>query len=98
MTRYAMKRDANDRDVYSALKRAGRNPERFTDFDIGAEHVSGYGLLLEVKTAKGRLRKKQALLARIFKDRYIVCRSPEEALKACGVSSYRISAQELLQG
>ena len=83
--RYALKRDGNDATIFATLALAGRNPVRFFDFDIGAEHVDGHGLMLELKVAKGKLRAKQVALQLLFKDRYIVCRSVEDALKACGI-------------
>lgn len=82
--RYARKRDANECPIFQALQIAGCNPIRCTDFDIGAEHVDGYGLMIEVKVAKGRMRPIQERLKAIFKDRYIVARSVEAALAACG--------------
>jgi hypothetical protein len=82
--RYAKKRDHNDMEIFRALEVAGANPVRCTDFDIGAEHALGWGVMLEVKTAKGQLRALQETLQRIFKDRYHVVRSAEQALAACG--------------
>lgn len=85
--RYALKRDENDASIFQALKAHGRNPVRFFDFDIGAHHVDGSGVMLELKTAKGRLREKQVALQLLFGDRYRVVRSVQDALAACGVSS-----------
>ena len=82
--RYAKQRDANDAEIFKALQVAGCDPVRCTDFDIGAMHSEGYGVILEVKTAKGRLRPLQLRLQAIFKDRYIVVRDVESALRACG--------------
>jgi hypothetical protein len=82
--RWARKRDANECPIFDALKVAGCNPVRCTDFDIGAEHVDGYGVMIEVKVAKGRLRPLQVRLKEIFKDRYVIARTPEAALAACG--------------
>jgi hypothetical protein len=84
--RYAMCRDANEKIIFDALRIAGCHPKRFTDFDIGAVHVSGFGVMLEAKTASGKLREKQLWLQLAFKDRYHVVRSPEAALAACGIS------------
>lgn len=85
--RFAKKRDTNDAEIFEALQLAGRNPVRCTDFDIGAEHIDGYGLMLEVKHGKGHMRDLQVRLQGIFKDRYRVVRSPEQALCECGVST-----------
>ena len=60
--RYARRRDDNEMDMFTALKVAGCNPVRCTDFDIGAEHVDGYGLMIEVKMPKGRLQPLQEKL------------------------------------
>lgn len=83
--RFAKKRDQTEADIFSALAMAGRDPHRFDDFDIAARHVDGHGLMLECKTGKGRLRDKQVKLQALFKDRYIVARTPEAALEACGI-------------
>jgi hypothetical protein len=82
--RFAKKRDQNDSEIFDALRIAGCDPVRCTDFDIGAAHADGYGVMIEVKTAKGRLRPIQERLKDIFKDRYRVARSVEEALIAVG--------------
>lgn len=82
--RWAKKRDTNDCEIFTALATAGCNPVRCTDFDIGAEHVDGYGVLLEVKYRNGKLRDLQIKLQAIFKDRYRVVRTVEQALAACG--------------
>lgn len=36
---------------------------------------------------KGHMREIQVQLREIFQDRYAVCRSPDEALKAVGVAT-----------
>jgi hypothetical protein len=83
--RFAKKRDSNEGPIFSALQSAGRDPYRFTDFDIGAKHVKGHGLMLEVKTAKGDMRAIQLRLKELFGDKYQVVRTPEAALAACGI-------------
>jgi hypothetical protein len=82
--RFAMRRDENEKIIFDALRVAGCEPKRFTDFDIGARHFLGYGVLLEVKTRTGKLREKQEWLRDMFKDRYHVVRTVESALAACG--------------
>lgn len=82
--RFNKRRDQNDLEIFRALEVAGCDPIRCTDFDIGAAHVDGYGLMMECKVAKGRMRPLQLRLQEIFKDRYKVVRSAEDALRACG--------------
>jgi hypothetical protein len=82
--RWAQCRDENEAEIFLALRVAGCDPKRFTDFDIGAVHSGGWAVMLEVKVAKGKLRDKQIWLAERFKDRYHVVRTPEQALVACG--------------
>lgn len=79
------KRDSNEKEIFQALEQAYCRPIRGSDADIYCQHVDGRGLLLEVKTKAGRLRKIQHELAGIFKDRYYVVRSVSDALSACGV-------------
>jgi hypothetical protein len=82
--RWAARRDENEANIFLALRIAGCEPKRFFDFDIAARHALGHGVMLEIKVAKGKLRDKQVWLADVFKDRYFICRSPEDALRACG--------------
>lgn len=86
MPRWKNARDANDLEIFRALQAAGRNPIRGRDCDIYAEHTQGHGVMLEVKTKNGRLRKIQSQLAGCFKDRYYVVRNVSEALQAVGFS------------
>lgn len=87
MPRWANKRDVNDLDVFRALQTAGRNPLRGRDFDIAAEHVGGWGVMLEVKRdSKAKLRPIQKSLQRLFRERYIRVNSVEQALIACGIA------------
>jgi hypothetical protein len=82
--RWRNQRDANHLEVYRALQVAGCNPVHGRDADIYASHIDGYGMLVEVKTKKGRLEPLQEKLAEIFGNRYAVVRSAEEALRALG--------------
>lgn len=82
---YRNKRDANENEIFSALQDAQCAPIRGQDADIYARHVDGHGLMLEVKSEKGRMREVQCFLQVMFKDRYIVVRTPQDALRACGV-------------
>lgn len=85
--RFNLKRDLNDAEIYDALMEAYCHPIRGRDADLYARHVDGYGLLLEVKDPKRRnnLRPIQKALKELFRERYHVVCSSEEALKACGV-------------
>jgi hypothetical protein len=83
--RWAKKRDQNEPLIFSALQLAGCEPERFDDFDIGARHCDGYGVMLEIKMAKGRLRDRQERLQTLFGERYRIARTVESALAACGI-------------
>lgn len=85
MPRWARQRDLNELEIFNALLDAHRNPVRGTDIDIFADHVDGFGVLIEVKSRLGRMRPIQEALQRIFKDRYHVVRTREQALEACGV-------------
>jgi hypothetical protein len=85
MPRWRNARDKNHLEIYRALQKAGRSPIHGRDADIYCEHVSGHGLALEVKVAKGTMRPIQVQLAGLFKDRYYVVRSVSEALRACGI-------------
>lgn len=82
--RFARKRDENEMSIFDALRVAGCDPWRFDDFDIAARHIDGYGVMIEVKVAKGKLRERQVRLANLFGDRYRIARTPEQGLIACG--------------
>jgi hypothetical protein len=86
--RFNKKRDANDLEIFNALKAAHCNPVRGNDSDIYAiSRADLKGLLIEVKTEKGKLRPIQKQLQAIFGERYKIVRSVPEALEACGVKS-----------
>jgi hypothetical protein len=86
--RFACKRDQNEFEIFAALKAAHCQPVRGTDCDLYAiSRTDMRGVLLEVKTEKGRLRPIQKQLQAIFGERYKVVRSVPEALAACGVQS-----------
>ena len=86
MPRFACQRDLNEPAIFEALRVAGRDPVRLRDIDIIATHTCGYGVLLEVKQRKGKLREIQKTLERLFAGRYFIVRTPEAALAACGVT------------
>lgn len=84
--RHNKKRDFNDLEIYRALDDAYCAPVRGNDCDIYARHRDGYGMLLEVKSAKGRLRPIQTALQLLFGERYAVVRDVNQALTACGIT------------
>lgn len=79
-------RDANEKEIFDALKVAGCDPVRFSDFDIGAEHINGTGHMIEVKIPgrENELQPKQVKLRRIFKERFHVVTTAEAALTILG--------------
>jgi hypothetical protein len=86
--RFNRKRDANDLEIFAALKAAHCKPVRGNDCDIYAmSRTDLKGVLIEVKSEKGVLRPIQRELQAIFGERYKICRSVDDALKACGVNA-----------
>lgn len=84
--RFNKQRDANELAIFRALQAAHCKPVRGNDCDIYCiSRADLKGMLIEVKNGKGQMRKIQTELREIFQDRYVVARSPAEALAACGV-------------
>lgn len=81
------KRDLVEPQIFAVLQEAGRKPLRLQDFDIAAEHVDGFGVLIDCKSKNGRLTETQEKIAAIFKDRFRAVKTPLEALEACGVQT-----------
>ena len=86
MGKYAVHRvDANAEAIFSALQKAGASIYRGGPLDalVGWK---GENILVEVKTAKGKLRASQkAFLAR-WRGTAFVVRTVKEALKLLGVT------------
>lgn len=85
--RWAAKRDLNEMQIFNALIDAHCGPVRGRDSDVYATHRSGHGVMLEIKSKYGTLRPIQVELQAIFRDRYRVVRTVDEALEACGVKA-----------
>lgn len=82
MARYAYHRlDANHEEIRQALEQAGATVESIGPLDliVGAH---GRTYLLEVKTAKGKLRPKQAQFLSRWKGHAAVVRTADEAIQA----------------
>lgn len=87
MPRWKNKHDANHLEIFRALQAAGAKPIHGRDVDIYAQSRTDLrGVLIEVKSANGTLRPIQKSLQELFGDRYVICRSVEDALRACGVT------------
>lgn len=84
--RFNKQRDANEPDIFLALRIAGCEPVRCTDFDIGARGADGEGHMVEVKVPgeEKSLTPLQVKLREIFGRRYHVVTSAEQALRALG--------------
>lgn len=75
--------DANHKAVRAGLEAAGAtvDPKCPGDLLVG---FRGVNYLLEVKTAKGKLRPSQERFKARWKGQYAVVRTMDEALKAIG--------------
>ena len=82
MARYSYHRlDANHDDVREALEARGATVESIGPLDLIVGHA-GRTYLIEVKTAKGKLRPKQEKFLARWKGHAAVVRTPDEALAA----------------
>lgn len=80
MARYAYHRlDANHAEIRAALEQAGATVESIGPLDLIAGHA-GRTFLLEIKTAKGRVRPKQQRFLSRWKGHAAIVRTPEEAI------------------
>jgi hypothetical protein len=87
MPRFKKCRDSNELLIFRALQDAHCSPLRGQDVDVYAiSRADMRGVMLEIKTKSGTLRPIQKSLQELFGDRYVICRSVEDALRACGVS------------
>ena len=81
--RYDAKRDANEPEIVEALEAVGAKVLRLDDVDL----LVGYRdrlYMLEVKTATGRLNKKQAKFFREWAGHVWIVRTRIQALKIIG--------------
>ena len=86
MAKYSYHRtDANAEAILSAMEQAGASIYRGGPLDAIAG-IRGENVLIEIKTARGRLRASQkAFLAR-WKGQAFVVRTVEDGLKLVGLS------------
>lgn len=82
------RRDANESEIIDALTQAGcdvvgveRQP-----FDIVVGRA-GRTYLLEVKTAKGKLKVSQIKFRETWRGHYAIVRTVDDALRAVGLST-----------
>ena len=81
--RYDAKRDENEPDIVEALEAVGAKVLRLDDVDL----IVGFRdrlYMLEVKTPKGRLNKKQQRFFREWAGYVYIIRSVDDALKRIG--------------
>ena len=86
MGKYVVHRvDANAEAIYRAMEQAGASVYRGAPLDaiIG---FRGDTFLIEVKTAKGRLRASQKAFLAAWRGHAFVIRSVEEGLKVLGLT------------
>lgn len=81
LNRYAKRRDANEREIITALETRGHLVKQDDFVDLVVQRPDGKIVLLEVKTANGRLTNKQMddIAAGWL---FHIVRTPEEAIEA----------------
>lgn len=86
MGKYAVHRvDANAEEIFRALERAGASVYRGGPLDAIIGH-KGDNLLIEVKTARGKLRASQRAFLAKWRGTAFVIRSVEEGLRVLGLT------------
>jgi hypothetical protein len=84
MAKYAYHQlDANHRDIRAGLEAVGASVEVKSPLDLLVGY-RGKNYLIEVKTAKGKLRPSQVKFFDRWKGQAIVVRTMDEALLAIG--------------
>lgn len=84
MARYSYHQlDANHRDIRAGLEAVGATVDAKGPLDL-LVGFRGANYLLEVKTAKGKLRASQERFLDRWKGQAVVVRTMDEALKAIG--------------
>ena len=81
--RYGTPRDANEPEIVKALRAVGASVLLIDDIDL-IVGFRGVNYLLEVKTAKGRLNKKQEKFFRGWVGQVNIVRTVEQALGLIG--------------
>lgn len=87
--RWAAKVDANQAEIVAALRQAGASVLLLHRVGQGCPDIAvgyrGRTYFMEIKTEKGRLTPAEAEFMSNWQGRYVVVRTPEEALKAIGL-------------
>ena len=81
--RYDARRDENEPEIVEALESVGAKVLRLDDVDL-LVGFRGVNYLLEVKTAKGRLNKKQEKFFRGWVGQVNIVRTVDQALGLIG--------------
>lgn len=79
LSRYSNRRDVNEPEIVKALRAIGCTVKHGNDIDL----IVGYqnrNYLLEVKTAKGKLKPSQEELLRVWRGQYAIVRTVQEAI------------------
>ena len=81
--RYDAQRDANEKEIVEALRAVGAKVLHLDDVDL-LVGFRGVNYLLEIKTAKGRLNKKQEKFFRGWVGQVNIVRTVDQALGLIG--------------
>ena len=81
--RYDAKRDANEPEIVEALEAVGASVVRLDDVDL-VVGFRGVNYLMEIKTDKGKLNKKQAKFFRSWNGQVNIVRTRIQALRLIG--------------
>jgi hypothetical protein len=79
LARYANRRDANEKDIVTALRQIGCTVIMQDDIDLLVGY-RGKNFLLEVKMPKGVIEDSQVELLKTWRGQYNIVRSVEEAV------------------
>lgn len=86
MARYSYHRlDGNHHEIRKALEAVGATVDEKGPLDL-LVGFRGANYLLEVKTARGKLRASQSAFLKAWKGHAAVVRSVEDALSAIGIA------------
>lgn len=84
LNRYANRKDSNEDEIVAALKAIGctvmygKQVDLIVGYDYGERGKRNY--LMEIKTAKGKLKPSQEALLRVWKGQYSIVRTVQEAI------------------